>query len=145
MITMSRNKNIILISVDQRKQWQLLDFTVPFSAVSLLHISFGGYSSLWVCLSSSCTTEPSAAPLLLTRGQIAPSLDNICVVHLVLLTASFLIVIEDVLSDVFPAVVVGGDMVHAFLHSFVTSPTCVEKDAQQQNWKKEVQQSLIDE
>lgn len=145
MITMSRNKNRILISVDQRKQRPLLDFTLPFSAASLLHIFFSRYSSLWVCLSSSCTTEPSAAPLYLTRGQIAPSVDNICVVYLVLLTTSFLIVVEDILSDVFPAVVVGGDMVHAFLHSFVTSPARVEKDAQQQYWKKEVQQSLIDE
>lgn len=65
---------------------------------------------------------------------------RVCVAHLVLLTTSFFVVVEDVLSDVFPAVVVGGDMVHAFLHPFVASPASVEENAQQQHWWKEMEQ-----
>lgn len=100
---------------------------------------------LWVCLSSSCTGQPSTGHSAVhDQGQTSPIINNICVVHLVLLTASFFIVVEDVLSDVFPSVVVGGDVVNAFLHSLVTSPTSVEEDAQQQHWRKDIQQSSPD-
>lgn len=90
-------------------------------------------------MSSSCTAEPSAGRSSAhDQGQTTPILSNMGVVHLVLLTASFFIVVEDVLSDVFPAVMVGGNMVHAFFYSFVTSPTSVEEDAQQQYWRDEI-------
>lgn len=65
-------------------------------------------------------------------------------IHLVLLTTSFFIIVEDILSDVFPAIVVGRDMVHPFLHPFVTSPASVEENAQQQHWSEEVQQSMYE-
>lgn len=53
----------------------------------------------------------------------------VCLVHLVLLPASLLIIVEDVLSDVLPAIVVGGDMVNALFQPFVAPPAGVEENA----------------
>lgn len=64
---------------------------------------------------------------------------RVCVVHLVLLPASLLVIVEDVLSDVLPAVVVGGDMVNPLLQPFVAPPTSVEENAQQQHWSQDRQ------
>ena len=57
----------------------------------------------------------------------------VCGLYLVLLPASLLVIVEDVLSDVLPAVVVGGDVVDALLQPFVAPPASVEENAQQQH------------
>lgn len=62
---------------------------------------------------------------------------GMCVEHLVLFATSFFVIVEDILSDVLPAVVVGGDMVNTLLQPFVAPPACVEKNAQQQHWSKD--------
>ncbi|TNN58388.1 hypothetical protein EYF80_031399 [Liparis tanakae] len=54
-------------------------------------------------------------------------------VYLVLLPTALLVIVEDVLPDVLPAVVVGGDVVHALLQPFVAPPASVEENAQQQH------------
>lgn len=57
--------------------------------------------------------------------------------YLVLLSSTLLVVVEDVLSDVLPAVVVGRHMVDALLQPFVAPPAGVEEDAQQQHCNKD--------
>lgn len=51
--------------------------------------------------------------------------------HLVLLSATLLIVVEDVLPDVLPAIMVSRDMVDTLLQALIASPAAVEEDSQQ--------------
>lgn len=59
--------------------------------------------------------------------------------YLVLLPTALLVIVEDVLSDVLPAVMVGGDMVNTLLQSFVAPPTGVKENAQQQHCETETE------
>lgn len=56
--------------------------------------------------------------------------------HLVFLPTTLLIVVEDVLPDVLPAIMVSGDVVDTLLQALIASPAAVEEDSQQQHCKK---------
>lgn len=55
--------------------------------------------------------------------------------HLVLLSTSLFVVVEHILSDVLPAVVVSGHVVHALLQALVAPPASVQEDPKQENYK----------
>lgn len=53
--------------------------------------------------------------------------------HLVFLSAALLVVVEHILSDVLPAVMVSGNVIHPLLQPFIAPPARVQENSQQQH------------
>lgn len=53
--------------------------------------------------------------------------------HLVFLSAALLVVVENIFSDVLPAVMVSGHVIHPLLQPFIAPPARVQENPQQQH------------